>query len=590
MKTIRRKLLRGIIILTAMLTVIPSALPFCAKAVNDDISTLIESGISWKCDKSGVSSLNELIGTLAIQPGSLSDWYVVALSRYYEQSLDFSPYLNSGYTPTGNATEKQRAAIAFICAGGVLENPESIVETTAGNLGIMSYSYGLILLDCAGIESKMRSEIIDRILSLRLSDGGWSIRGNSSDVDVTAMTVTALSPYYSDPQISAALDSALNLLSKRQQNDGTFSSFHTKNCESTAQVLMALCSLGVCPQSDNRFIKNGNSVLDGLLAFRLSDGSFSHTLSGTSNDITSVQALYSLVALWRFQKGKSPLFKTSSRTFSLTVSSASSDRPVSASAPSDYSQSAEDCPSETPETVQNESISSQNPDSSVPSSVSTESGQVSSELAEELPNTEEKSDFNYKIIVYILLIVFLAAGLFYLKRTGKLGRKNLIVLLCLFLVLCLAAIPLQIQTPTQYYQTWDESISEKSSSVTLGIRCDTIAEFSEISYIPQDGCILENTEIPLEEGDSVFDVLEKAARFQNIQFEYKGSRDSAYISGIQYIYEFAFGELSGWMYSVNGVSPSVGCSEYILSDGDRILWVYSLDLGVDVGLTNAGGV
>ena len=55
-----------------------------------------------------------------------------------------------------------------------------------------------------------------------------------------------------------------------------------------------------------------------------------------------------------------------------------------------------------------------------------------------------------------------------------------------------------------------------------------------------------------------------------------------YIAGINYLYEFEYGDLSGWIYHVNGVSPSVGCADYILKDGDAIEWLYTLNLGEDV--------
>ena len=55
-----------------------------------------------------------------------------------------------------------------------------------------------------------------------------------------------------------------------------------------------------------------------------------------------------------------------------------------------------------------------------------------------------------------------------------------------------------------------------------------------------------------------------------------------YIEGIAYLYEFDYGDLSGWIYHINGAVPSVGCGKYILSDGDRVEWLYTLDLGEDV--------
>ena len=64
--------------------------------------------------------------------------------------------------------------------------------------------------------------------------------------------------------------------------------------------------------------------------------------------------------------------------------------------------------------------------------------------------------------------------------------------------------------------------------------------------------------------------------------EKSGAEGMIYIVGLGYIYEFEFGDLSGWKYYVNGVSPSVGCDQYTLKDGDSIKWLYSLELGNDI--------
>ena len=59
--------------------------------------------------------------------------------------------------------------------------------------------------------------------------------------------------------------------------------------------------------------------------------------------------------------------------------------------------------------------------------------------------------------------------------------------------------------------------------------------------------------------------------------------NSAYILDVNNLYEFDAGELSGWMYKVNGWFPNYGCSRYQLKPGDAIEWHYSCDLGRDIG-------
>ena len=69
--------------------------------------------------------------------------------------------------------------------------------TVPGSLGIMSYVYGLILADSRGYDIRpSRDECINAILSCEIDGGGFALYGSLADIDVTAMTVTALSRYY----------------------------------------------------------------------------------------------------------------------------------------------------------------------------------------------------------------------------------------------------------------------------------------------------------------------------------------------------------------------------------------------------------
>ena len=82
----------------------------------------------------------------------------------------------------------------------------------------------------------------------------------------------------------------------------------------------------------------------------------------------------------------------------------------------------------------------------------------------------------------------------------------------------------------------------------------------------------------IAENATVYDVLVQAAKENQLQLDCRGT----YVAGISHLYEFDFGNLSGWMYRVNGVFPDVGCGEYQLSDDDRIEWLYTCDLGRDL--------
>ncbi len=79
------------------------------------------------------------------------------------------------------------------------------------------------------------------------------------------MAIQALAPYYeTDAEARAAVDRALEMLSGMQDSQGGFASKGIANSESCAQVVVALTSLGLDPDTDPRFVKNGNSVLDAL--------------------------------------------------------------------------------------------------------------------------------------------------------------------------------------------------------------------------------------------------------------------------------------------------------------------------------------
>jgi len=126
---------------------------------------------------------------------------------------------------------------------------------------------------------------------------------------------------------------------------------------------------------------------------------------------------------------------------------------------------------------------------------------------------------------------------------------------------------------------------------TLEIRCDTLLgsldKLSEgkAALVPEDGMLLPVTEVEFTGGNSVFDVFRQTLKNQKIHFEYvdASAYDSVYIEGIGNLYEFDCGPQSGWMYSVNGTYPGLGCSGYTLADGDVIVFRYTLDLGADVG-------
>jgi hypothetical protein len=138
----------------------------------------------------------------------------------------------------------------------------------------------------------------------------------------------------------------------------------------------------------------------------------------------------------------------------------------------------------------------------------------------------------------------------------------------------------------------DSSASTSSSAVQKGGSTEPAAADSEavenavtlsIAGDEETGTIMPATSVELQAGDTALEVLKRVARSNGIQMEYKGAEAVAYIEGIDNLYEFDHGPKSGWMFRINGQFPSVGAGAYTLKAGDRIEWLYTLDLGADIG-------
>ena len=139
----------------------------------------------------------------------------------------------------------------------------------------------------------------------------------------------------------------------------------------------------------------------------------------------------------------------------------------------------------------------------------------------------------------------------------------------------------------------EPEISEKAENTcTLTVRCDAAVgkvNSDKEGIVPSDGLIFPETKAEIKDGDSVFDILLREMQSHKIHMEFSKTPayDNIYIEGIGNLYEFDCGELSGWMYRVNGEFPKYGCSEFKVSPGDKIEFLYTCNLGRDIGGSNA---
>ena len=525
---------------------------------------LCEGILDDQLRRAGAETAQEwLDGSLREGAGSGSEWFVIALRQWMD--LDFSRYPEALLSNLAESqsihspTSLQKYALTLYACGA--EDPEitRAVRETVGAQGVMSWIYGIHLLNNGIVtEPYSLADACTELLALRTEDGGWAVMGDRGDVDVTAMAIQALAPSCSgSPEVREAVERAVSFLSQRQNPTGGFSSFGVESAESTAQVILALSSLGIDCTADERFSQYGVNPLEVLERYRLPDGSFSHTEGGESNQTATVQVFSALISYLRMAEQKTPFYVL--------------DR--TDPGPETGPESGPAAPDTEEETVAE----------TVADTAAETETDVQSVAESEETGTPADSPDGTDFRIWISLAVFGtgAAVCLILYLRGKRNARNILVILLGSLGLAILILLTRIQLPEEYYASASAEKKDSIGTVTISIRCDTIEDRSE-AYIPDDGILLKETDWTIREGDTVLDVLSEVTASSHIALDKTGSGDSAYIRGIGFIYEQSFGPLSGWMYEVNGISPMVGCGQYVCLDGDRIEWIYTCNLGEDL--------
>ncbi len=348
-----------------------------------ELADLIRAAVNSAKSHNGVGS-GTLLGNDKFLSGASStgtDWMALGMGRFgyydvhgeYRHLIDdgsgYADYLDAmkayiektyaeqnGILNSAKATEWHRAVLAIMALGGdptdfgtyngkpidlIADGSYNcVISGGPGKQGINGWIFGLIAMDTGMFEVSedapySRENFITEILKLQLSDGvggntygGWVLSGAygaKSDIDITAMAIQALAPYYNDSTVYTytntgskeqrsvtvrqCVDEALDVLSSRMDRNGGFSSWGSTNVEGISQVLVALCSLGIDPATDARFIaSSGKTLLDGLKQFRLPDGGFCHILGSEWNSMANDQATYALVSYWRLENGMRALY------------------------------------------------------------------------------------------------------------------------------------------------------------------------------------------------------------------------------------------------------------------------------------------
>ena len=266
------------------------------------------------------------------------EWAVIGLARsdtsvpagyfegYYAQLLAYVT-AHDGVLSDRKYTEYARVILALTALGA---NPADVAGynllAPLGDYdktiwqGINGPIWALIALDSgeydvpvsAADTQATRQLYVDAILAAQCPDGGFSLAGGETgDPDITGMALQALAKYQTQEKVAAAVSKALACLSGLQREDGCFETDGAPTLESTVQVAVALCELGI-PLGDARFVKAGGSLADGLMLFYNGEGSFSHSLTEGGDDLMATeQAFYALVAADRAGQGRQSLYRMS---------------------------------------------------------------------------------------------------------------------------------------------------------------------------------------------------------------------------------------------------------------------------------------
>ena len=320
---------KRMIILALVFLLLVSAAPSALAAVSDQALSDAVTGTATFIYASTPSPQVGSIGGEWAVLGLARSGYSVPEKYYQDYYSTVEKYVQDckGVLHDRKYTEYSRVIVALSSIGADarsvggydLTKPLGDYDKTIWQ-GLNGPIWALIALDSRDYPEPtagIRQQYIDRILSCQNSDGGWSLFGgtgaayanDASDPDITGMALQALAKYQSQPAVAKATQEALECMSAQQQADGGFSSLGDSNAESIVQMIVALAELGL-PQDDPRFVKNGVTMLDALMAFRQSTGGFNHMASGGGNNqMTAEQGFYALVAVQRQRSGKNSLYR-----------------------------------------------------------------------------------------------------------------------------------------------------------------------------------------------------------------------------------------------------------------------------------------
>ena len=156
----------------------------------------------------------------------------------------------------------------------------------------------------------------------------------------------------------------------------------------------------------------------------------------------------------------------------------------------------------------------------------------------------------------------------------KLLLIALVVIIAAVIITCLLAKPQQ----------------KTAGQCSLAVSMQTVLDNEEVlqslsddkkALIPENGYIIPESTIDFYENETVLDLIKRYARDNKIHIDIA---DNSYINGIGNFYGGDCGDLSGWLFFINGECASVGADQTTVQEGDKIEFKYTCDMGADLGL------
>ena len=533
------------------------------------------------------------------------EWAIIGLARsdasmsanyyssYYDKVVAYvDSHINAaGQLHTVKSTENSRVALAVTAIGKDPRNVGGHNLLTALNdvtyvnqQGVNGPIWALLALDSKNYDAPGREALIASILGQQFEDGGWAVTPEGSvpvttaDVDMTAMAIQALAPYYNTrDDVTAAIDKALACLSRNQLSDGRFKSWGTTNSESAAQVVVALSALGIDADKDARFVKGGNSALDGLLYFAVESGGFGHD-DNVVNQMATEQAYYALAAYDRFDRKAQRLYNM---TDVVPMEDVDAQGVINL--------------------INNIGYVDENSYDRIADARSAYD-KLSAEDKQKVTNYDDLTDAEarYKVILsekqaeqYRLLKEHYDQLLNdSTKKYGTAAKKKLLSILQTAQKDMNAAVSCK-----NVISIYDKAIADLDAvkpgdiSVTFrlvgALEATQDVDLTNDSYLPEYVTWIPTTTYALQENATVYDLYTEAMKEAGLR---SIGEDNNYVKTIYApsclggyaLSEFTNGKRSGWMYTVNGTHVNKGLQYWTLKDGDVVIWHYVNDYAHEV--------